>query len=538
MLPSCSPSCNRIGPVILEGFRLMRSNQVQERAVRSFFSIQGSRVSRVSVCRGLSCEMNGAAAITAALKERGGCETVYCLGFCDHAPAILLPEGVTLCGEQARSWPQAALTAISETVDIRAVSRHAVVTERLALGDFSDLSRARQAGVYHALISALHSTPAAVLAEVESSGQQGRGGAGFPTGRKWRSCAQARGPTRYVVANGDEGDPGSFIDRLLLENDPHAVLEGLMLCGYATGSSEGVIYIRAEYPRARAQMSQAIAEAREAGLLGSSVLGYPFSFDARVVSGEGSYVCGEETALLNAIEGRRGEVRIRPPYPTEIGLHGRPTIVNNIETLVNIPWIIRKGANAYRRLGTRTSPGTKAFCFNNGFARPGVVEAEFGINLRELVEVHAGGSKHGEALAAVVIGGPMGNVLPPSRWDITIDYDELHRHDISLGHGGLVAIPASADLRAVLRSWARFMADESCGRCAPCSLGSRRALDLIEQWCDLPAPDREVAVGIKRLLQTIAATSLCGFGQGIPRPMISLLEMMVDQPEIRRDDHE
>lgn len=509
-------------------------NQVQERAVRSFFKIQGGRVSRVSVCRGLSCELNDAGAIKAALEARGGCETVYCLGFCDRAPAILLPDGVTLYGEQARSWPQATPAAITETVDIRAVSRHAVVTERLALGDFSDLSRARQAGVYQALISALRSTPEAVLAEVESSGQQGRGGAGFLTGRKWRSCAQAPGPTRYVVANGDEGDPGSFIDRLLLENDPHAVLEGLILCGYATGCSEGVIYIRAEYPRARAQMSQAIVEAREAGLLGASVLGYPFSFDARVVSGEGSYVCGEETALLNAIEGRRGEVRVRPPYPTEVGLYGRPTIVNNIETLVNIPWIIREGALAYRQLGTRTSPGTKTFCFNNGFARPGVLEAEFGINLRELVEVHAGGSRHGEALAAVVMGGPMGTVLPPCGWDIRIDYEELHRHKISLGHGGLVAIPTSSDLRAVLRNWVRFMADESCGRCAPCSLGSRRALDLIEQWCDLPTPERKVAAGIEHLLRTIAATSLCGFGQGIPQPMISLLQMIVDEVETRR----
>jgi NADH-quinone oxidoreductase subunit F len=269
--------------------------------------------------------------------------------------------------------------------------REAIVTARIGKGDFADLERARSVGIYQALAKALGQTPAAVLATVEESGEQGRGGAGFPTGRKWRLAAESAGTMRYVIANGDEGDPGSFIDRLLLEHDPHAILEGMALCAWAIGASAGVVYIRSEYPAAQSRMRAAIEQARAAGLLGTGICGSSFDFDVQVVTGHGSYVCGEETALLNAIEGRRGEVRVRPPYPAAQGLYGQPTVVNNIETLVNIPWIIERGPAAFRRLGTADSPGTKAFCFNQGFARPGIVEAEFGLSLRELVETYGGG---------------------------------------------------------------------------------------------------------------------------------------------------
>jgi NADH:ubiquinone oxidoreductase subunit F (NADH-binding) len=410
-------------------------------------------------------------------------------------------------------------------VDIRCVARTPIVTARIGAGDHSAITRAQAAGVYGALGMALARPAGTVLAAVERSGEQGRGGAGFPTGRKWRLCAEARGTPKYVIANGDEGDPGSFIDRVLLEDDPHAVIEGLMLCAYAVGAHEGVIYIRSEYPKAQQRVQQAVIEARAAGLLGESILGTPFSFDARVVSGHGSYVCGEETALLNAIEGRRGEVRVRPPYPAAHGLHGRPTVVNNIETLVNIPWIVRHGAEAYRAFGMAASPGTKVFCLNHGFARPGIVEAEFGITLREIVERHAGGARDGTRLAAVVLGGPMGSVLRPSEWDVTLDFPRMAERGVQLGHGGLVAIPEGAGPGALLVHWLQFMAEESCGKCVPCRDGSRRALRLARDLTSgRTGQDRREELA--RLLDTIEATSLCGFGQGIPAPVRSLLAVV------------
>jgi NADH:ubiquinone oxidoreductase subunit F (NADH-binding) len=261
-------------------------------------------------------------------------------------------------------------------------------------------------------------------------------------------------------------------------------------------------------------MQAAIAQACAAGSLGNNICGSSFSFDVRVVTGHGSYVCGEETALLNAIEGRRGEVRVRPPYPAAEGLYGQPTVVNNIETLVNIPWIIARGADAFRRLGTPGSPGTKAFCLNHGFARPGIVEAEFGLSLRELVERHGGGGRDGQALAGVILGGPMGSILLPEEWDVRMDYPELAAHGIQSGHGGLVALPAGTDWHALMIHWLEFMVAESCGKCVPCRLGSAQALALAQH------PDRDVAHRqLPGLLDLIATTSLCGFGQSLPLPL-------------------
>jgi NADH:ubiquinone oxidoreductase subunit F (NADH-binding) len=449
---------------------------------------------------------------------------------CDRSPAIQFADGRVACGSSASARPESALAVEpGQSVDVRNISRRAVVTERLARGSHAALTVARRAGAYEALGKALRESPSAVLARIEASGEQGRGGAGYPTGRKWRACAEGPAGPRCVIANGDEGDPGSFVDRLLLEDDPHSVLEGLMLCGWAVGAHEGIIFIRAEYPQAQERMRQAIVEARAAGLLGAAVMGYPFAFDARVVAGHGSYVCGEETALLNAIEGRRGDVRVRPPYPAQSGLHGRPTVVNNIETLVNIPWIVREGADAYRALGTPDSPGTKAFCLNRGFARPGIVEAEFGVNLRELIEVHAGGSCDRGGLAAIALGGPMGSVLVPARWDIRLDYPELNRRGIRLGHGGIVAIPAAAHLSAVLLNWVEFMAAESCGKCAPCGLGSRQALDLARRLCASPAPDARLEAELTTLMATVQSASLCGFGQGIAGPILTLVRLFMEQ---------
>jgi len=464
-----------------------------QRGVASFYDELHADPSATRVCAGTACLLAGGGALPG--------RRVYCLGFCDRSPAALLPDGRVALG--CRTPADLARAELAPPPPaVRVAAHEAIVLERLQSGDHSELKTARSAGVYAAWLQARQRPAAELLDAIERSGEQGRGGAGFPTGRKWRACAEAEGTSRFAVANGDEGDPGSFVDRALMEHDPHAVLEGLALCAHAVGAHEGIVFVRAEYPRAARVLERATAQAQAAGLL------HPLR--VRVVRGKGSYVCGEETALLNAIEGRRGEVRLRPPYPAEHGLFGRPTVVNNVETLVNVPWIAARGPQAYRALGTQDSPGTKVICLDHGFARPGLVEVEFGTSLRHVIETLGGGGAGGRGLAAVVFGGPMGSVLAPERWDEPIAYGPGAR----MGHAGLVAVPEDADLTALVRHWLEFMAFESCGKCVPCALGSRRALELQAE----PARLRE-------LLALISDTSLCGFGQLLPGPVLELLAL-------------
>ena len=478
---------------------------MRARAVDSFFADRHHPLGAARVCRGTSCLLNGPAAGPVAPGERA----IHCAGYCDRSPVVLRPDGTVV-----QRGSDAALPTLPA---IRSLAPRPIVTERLVGGEHQTLARARAAGVWSALEEAVRGQPGTTLRVLEASGERGRGGAGFPTGAKWRHAAQARGAEKYAIANGDEGDPGSFIDRVLLESDPHAVLEGLALCAWAIGARHGIVYIRSEYPLAAQRVERAIAEARAAGLLGSSVCGSAFAFHVRVARGEGSYVCGEETALIAALEGRRGEVRVRPPYPTEHGLFGRPTVVNNVETLVNAAWIARHGPEAYRALGTEASRGTKAICLDAGFARPGIVEVEFGTSLRELIEREAGGARAGDRLAAVALGGPMGSILMPAEWDVPVCYGALGERGIDLGHGGLVALPAHTDFRKLARDWLGFMADESCGKCVPCRVGSREAHRLVA------ADTREADAAILPLLDAISAASLCAFGQSIPAPVRTIL---------------
>lgn len=476
------------------------------------------------VCRGTSCLLAGSGALEAQAARRAPCRGVYCLGYCDRSPAALRADGTVLVecrdAEDLLAGPAPPPAPAS---DVRCAAPQAIITRRLGAAAAPALAAARAAGAYEGLRRALGRDPAVVIRAIEDSGVRGRGGAGFPAGRKWRACAEAPGAERYAVANGDEGDPGSFIDRVIMEDDPHAVLEGLALCAYAVGARRGIVFIRSEYPAAIARMERAAAEARAAGILGASVLGSGFAFDVTVVPGLGSYVCGEETALLNAIEGRRGEVRLRPPYPAQEGLWGRPTVVNNVETLVNVPWIVLEGAPAYRALGTAESAGTKAMCLNHGFARPGIVEVELGLPLRDLIEREAGGSKDGAALDAVLLGGPMGSVLAPEEWDVPVCYGAMGRRGIQLGHGGLVAVPRGTDVRRLFEHWLEFMAEESCGKCVPCRSGSRRALECARAG----GGDRRAE--IERLLDIMADASLCAFGQQMPRPMRRMIELFGDR---------
>lgn len=484
----------------------VKQGVAQSRARDSFFADRSAAPGRVRTCQGTSC-LIGAGVAAGAPRHGGG--TVQCAGYCDRSPVALRPDGSVVRAGSGDVLPP--LPAV------RSLARRAIVTERIAHGDHLALGSARAAGAWSALESAVRGESETILRVLEASGERGRGGAGFPTGAKWRRAAESRAPDKVVIANGDEGDPGSFVDRVLLESDPHAVLEGLALCAFAIGARQGIVYVRSEYPRAAARVERAIEEAREAGLLGAAVAGSGFAFDARVERGEGSYVCGEETALIAALEGRRGEVHVRPPYPTSEGLFGAPTVVNNVETLVNVPWIARNGIAAFRALGTEASRGTKAISLNAGFARPGIVEVEFGIPLRALIEDVAGGARAGESLAAVALGGPMGSVLLPEEWDVPLCFRTLGERGIELGHGGLVALPHGTDFRALASRWLGFMADESCGKCVPCRVGSRRAFDLASER------SRDADARLLPLLDVISEASLCAFGQAIPKPVRTLL---------------
>ncbi len=499
-----------------------------EAALRGALSYYGdfrAAAGEVRVCRGTSCLLAGGGPLHEEAARGAPCRAVYCLGYCDRSPAALRADGAAVvhCRDVQRLLRSEAPPA-PPAPSLRCTAPKPIVTRRIGAGGGADLAAARADGVYEALRQVLAGSPEAVIQAMEASGERGRGGAGFPAGRKWRSCAEAPGAERYAVANGDEGDPGSFIDRVLMEGDPHTVLEGLAICAFAVRAQQGIVFIRSEYPAAIARMERAVAEARDAGVLGRSVLGSDFSFDVTVFPGLGSYVCGEETALLNAIEGHRGEVRLRPPYPVQQGLWGCPTVVNNVETLVNVPWIMRHGAAAYRALGTAESSGTKAICLNHGFARPGIVEIEMGMTLRDLIEREAGGPREGETLEAVVLGGPMGSLLAPEEWDVPVCYAALSRRGIQLGHGGLVAVPRGADFRALLEHWLEFMQDESCGKCVPCRVGSRRALE-----CARGDRGGDRRPEIERLLEVMADASLCAFGQQMPRPMRRMIERFGDR---------
>jgi NADH:ubiquinone oxidoreductase subunit F (NADH-binding) len=301
-----------------------------------------------------------------------------------------------------------------------------------------------------------------------------------------------------------------------MEDDPHCILEGMAICGHAVGAQEGIVYIRSEYPRAIERMKGAVEAASAAGLLED--------FKPSIVPGMGSYVCGEETAMLNAIEGLRGEVRLRPPYPVVEGLFGKPTVVDNVETLVNVPWILEHGAAEYAAFGTKASPGTKAICLNHGFAHPGILEIEFGRSLREVIERDAGGATRGKKFEAVLIGGPMGSVALPGEWDVPICYQAMAKRSLSLGHGGLVAVPEGTDMKALFLHWIEFMAEESCGKCVPCRLGSQRALELAQS-----ARAAQSLLELERLFSVMAQGSLCAFGQQMPGPMSQLLRNFGDR---------
>ena len=473
----------------------------------------------VRVCTGTACFAATADAHVAALREGLGglqlgersadgavslAETV-CLGFCHSSPAIrdgdLIDAGPdvvarVLAGSTQEAGEPPPRSALPGGPQLLAPGR-----------DWEGLARA---------VGRL--TPAELLEEVKAATVRGRGGAGFPAGAKWEFARDAPGDQKFIVANGDEGDPGSYIDKLLMEGYPNLLIEGMALAGYAVGADHGFVLTRSEYPRSKPLLEAAVAQAHRDGVLGSSVLGSGFAFDVTVVEGAGSYVVGEETALLACLQGLRGTVSARPPFPAQRGLHGMPTVVNNVETLANIPIVARAGAAFYAALSPASpTTGSKLVCFNERFARPGVYEVAFGTTMRALCEDVAGGLVDGHEIKALQIGGPLGGILPAALLDTAFDFDDLAEVGCMLGHGGIVAFDESTDMRALGTHLLHFGAAESCGKCFPCRIGLRRAHELFVSGAPV---DR---ASLEALLETLELGSLCAHGGGMPAPIRSLL---------------
>ncbi len=458
-----------------------------------------------------------------------------CLGLCDHAPAAFVQQA----GEHPYERLLGNVTA-TEAVDILArgtaadsprmlhgaaeqnggngaASTYASdlpLLSRIGRVDPASLDAYRAAGGYRALAKALDMGPAAVIHEVLESKLMGRGGAAFPTGRKWDAVANQAARPHYLVCNADESEPGTFKDRVLLEGDPFAVVEAMTIAAFATGCEHGFLYIRGEYPLGADRIQNAIDCARTAGLLGDSILGRGFHFDIQIRRGAGAYICGEETAIFNSIEGYRGEPRNKPPFPVQAGLFGLPTVVNNVETLANVPQIVLHGGAAFASVGTPQSTGTKLFCLSGNVVRPGVYEVPFGKTIRDLIEL-AGGVPGGRPLQAILVGGAAGVFVRPDELDIPLTFEGARAAKATLGSGVIVAFDDRADMRAVLRRIASFFRDESCGQCVPCRVGTVRqeeALYRIASGSTIGGVSQEVAL-LDEVGAAMRDASICGLGQ-------------------------
>lgn len=382
---------------------------------------------------------------------------------------------------------------------------------------------------YQALAKCLSEmTPEQVIEEVKISGLRGRGGGGFPTGMKWHYARLSKNDQKYVVCNADEGDPGAFMDRSVLEGDPHSILEAMAICGYAIGSNSGKIYIRAEYPLACERLNIAIAQAKEAGLLGENILGTGFNFDIELRLGAGAFVCGEETALIHSIEGQRGEPTTKPPFPAEAGLWGKPTNVNNVETFANIPVIINKGGNWFNKIGTEKSRGTKVFALAGKIKNVGLIEVPMGITLREVIFDIGGGCPDGKAFKAVQTGGPSGGCLTVDDLDTEIDYDNLIAAGSMMGSGGMVVMDEDDCMVSVAKFFLEFTVDESCGRCTPCRVGTKRLYEILDRITKGNGKEGDIEK-LKMLCNVIKDTALCGLGQTAPNPILSTLSKFLHE---------
>ncbi|MGE0820115.1 MAG: formate dehydrogenase beta subunit [Candidatus Nanopelagicales bacterium] len=399
-----------------------------------------------------------------------------------------------------------------------------VTFARVGVVDPLSLSDYEAHGGLTGLRAALAMAPLDVVAAVADSGLRGRGGAGFPAGIKWRTVAEAPSTVKFVCANADEGDSGTFADRMLMEGDPFTLIEGMAIAAYAVGAGEGYVYIRSEYPNAVRVMRRAIALAQEAGLLGASILGSGFSFDLQVRVGAGAYICGEETAMLDSLEGKRGQVRAKPPLPALSGLFGRPTVINNVLTLATVPAVLASGASAYAAFGVGRSRGTQVFQLAGNVARSGIVETAFGLTLDDLVHGYGGGTASGLPVKAVQVGGPLGAYVPASGLDVAMGYEELAATGAMLGHGGVVVFDETADMGQQARFAMEFCAEESCGKCTPCRVGAVRGVEVIDRiLVGPPEARRDELVVLEDLCELMADGSLCAMGGLTPNPVRSVI---------------
>ena len=399
-----------------------------------------------------------------------------------------------------------------------------IVLERAGLIDPESIEDYITHDGYQALGKALtEMTPAAVIAELERSGLQGRGGAGFPAGLKWKFVSKAVGAKKYVICNADESEPGTFKDRLVLEGDPHSIVEALAIAAYAVGADEGYIYVRGEYQLAQTRLQQAIEQAREMNLLGKNIFGTDFNFDLHVHSGAGAYICGEETALIESIEGKRGEPRARPPYPTTHGLWGKPTLVNNVETLANVGAIIRQGADWYRKFGTPKSPGTKVYTILGNVNVTGVIEVPMGITLREVITIYGKGMKNGAQFKLAQTGGSSGSIIPATLQDTPMDFESFQKAGVSLGSGALLVCDDDTCVIDLAKVLMNFFKNESCGKCTPCRIGTYQAYQLLDKISQGDGTQDDLA-RLQLLAESLTALSNCGLGQTASVPIRDVLK--------------
>ncbi|MDD4986730.1 MAG: NADH-quinone oxidoreductase subunit NuoF [Dehalococcoidales bacterium] len=406
-----------------------------------------------------------------------------------------------------------------------------VVLRNCGIIDPESLEDYLAADGYKALGKVLNKmSPQEVIDEITASGLRGRGGAGFPTGIKWGLARKAEGEPKYIICNADEGDPGAFMDRSVLESDPHTVIEGMLIAGYAVGASEGYFYIRAEYPLAIKRLEIALAKARDNGLIGENIKGSAFSFNIKIRQGAGAFVCGEETALLMSIEGKRGMPRVRPPFPANSGLWGKPTTINNVETLANVAWIILHGASAFNSYGTEKSKGTKVFALAGKVAHGGLIEVPMGITLKEVVFDVGGGTSSGLAFKAIQIGGPSGGVIPANMADTQVDYESVTKTGAIMGSGGLIVMDESSCMVDITKFFLNFTQEESCGKCTFCRIGTLRMLETLKRIANGEGKEEDIEL-LEELALTVKRASLCGLGQTAPNPVLTTIKYFRDEYE-------
>ncbi len=406
-----------------------------------------------------------------------------------------------------------------------------IVLRNCGIIDPESIDDYRAADGYQAIEKVLATmSPQDVINEITKSGLRGRGGAGFPTGIKWGFARKSPGGQKYIICNADEGDPGAFMDRSVLESDPHSIIEGMLIAGYAVGASEGYIYVRAEYPLAIQRLEMALAKAKVTGFIGEGILGYDFDFDIRIRQGAGAFVCGEETALIMSIEGRRGMPRFRPPFPAQSGLWGKPTTINNVETLANVAWIMLHGADAYSAYGTEKSKGTKVFALAGKVARGGLIEVPMGITLREVVFDIGGGTSSGLPFKAIQIGGPSGGVIPASLADTPVDYESVTQTGAIMGSGGLIVMDETSCMLDIAKFFLNFTQDESCGKCTFCRIGTLRMQEILERITAGNGREEDIPM-LEELARSVKRASLCGLGQTAPNPVLTTIKYFRDEYE-------